>query len=68
MDPKDIPLVGFVLEFGAQDRVLDAMLLAGPLVVLAMILGGRSPVTTALVGLYVLSFGGYVVYNGVVAR
>jgi len=68
MDLRNIPLVGFVLEFGAQDYFLDGMLLAGPLVVLAMIVGGRSPVTTAIVGLYVLSFAGYVVYNGVVAR
>jgi hypothetical protein len=65
MDPENLPLVSAVLRFGAQDRALDTILLAGPLVVLTMILLGRSAVTTAIVALYVLSFVGYVVYNGV---
>ncbi|WP_459192262.1 hypothetical protein [Halosimplex sp. J119] len=65
MNPDNIPLIRLVFRFGAEDRVLDGILLAGPLVVLAMIVGGRSPLTAAIVGLYVLSFAVYVVYNGI---
>jgi hypothetical protein len=65
MNPETLPYVGAVFRFGASDRVLDSILLAGPVVVLAMILLGRNPVTTVIAGLYVLSFACYVVYKGV---
>ncbi|MFC7139243.1 hypothetical protein ACFQMA_05245 [Halosimplex aquaticum] len=64
MDPETLPLVGAVFRFGAEDRVLDSILLAGPLVVLAMVLFEQSPVTFAVVALYVVSFVAYVAYNG----
>ncbi|WP_436925075.1 hypothetical protein [Halosimplex amylolyticum] len=65
MDYENLPLIGPVFRFGAEDRVLDTILLAGPLVVLTMIVFGQSPVARALVGLYVATFAVYVVYNGV---
>jgi hypothetical protein len=68
MNPENLPYVGAVFRFGARDRVLDTILLAGPVVVLAIVLLGRNPVTTILAGLYVLSFACYVVYNGVHRR
>lgn len=63
--PENFPVVGAVFEFGAQDRVLDSFLLLGPLVVLAFVVFGRSALTVLIVSLYVLSFLGYVLYNGV---
>jgi hypothetical protein len=65
MNPETLPYVGAVFRFGASDRVLDSILLAGPVVVLSMILLGRTPVTTVLAVGYVLSFTVYVVYKGV---
>jgi hypothetical protein len=64
MDPENLPLVGPVFEFGAQDRVLDTIMLSGPVVVLAIVVLGRSPLTEALVVLYVTSFVAYVLYSG----
>ncbi len=60
MTPEDLPLVGAVFRFGAQDRVLDSILLAGPLVLALVVVFGRSLLTEALVALYVLSFVIYV--------
>ena len=68
MTPENIPYLGAVFRFGARDRVLDSILLAGPVVVLAMILLGRNPVTTVVAVLYVLSFVVYVLYKGVGRR
>lgn len=65
MNPEELPFVGAVFRFGANDVVLDAFLLAGPVVVLAMVVLGRTSVTELLAALYAVSFVGYVVYNGV---
>lgn len=64
MNPNNLPLLGSVLEFGAQDRVLDTILLLGPVVLLAMVLLGRTTLTTALVASYVAVFAIYAIYNG----
>jgi hypothetical protein len=65
MKPENLPYVGAVFRFGARDRVLDSILLAGPVVVLAMAAFGRNLVTVALAALYVLSFVAYVAYKGI---
>ena len=64
MNPENLPVVGAVFRFGARDRVLDSILLLGPVVVLAFVVLGRTPLTVTVTGLYVLSFVGYVLYKG----
>lgn len=64
MNPENMPVVGAVFRFGARDRVLDSILLLGPVVMLAIIFLGRTPLTTGVTALYILSFVGYVLYNG----
>ena len=64
MNPTEIPLLGSVLRSGARDRVFDAFLLCGPLLVALIAVVGRNPVTTAIAALYVLVFVGYVAYLG----
>lgn len=64
MGPDEIPVVGAVFEFGAEDRVLDTILLLGPLVVLAFVVLGRTPLAEGVVTLYLVSFVGYVLYSG----
>lgn len=64
MNPENLPYVGAVFRFGARDRVLDSILLLGPVVVLVIAVLGRRPVTGIVTGLYVLSFVGYVLYKG----
>ena len=63
MHPENLPVVGAVFRFGARDRVLDSIILAGPVVVAALVLLGRNVLTTVLAALYVLSFVGYVLYK-----
>ena len=56
MRPHDLPVVRQVLASGADDRVLDALLLLGPVVILVLALLGRSPVTVAIAAAYLLAF------------
>lgn len=65
MNPENLPYVGAVFRFGANDRVFDSILLAGPAVILGMAVLGRRPITLLVAGLYVLSFVGYVIYKGI---
>lgn len=65
MNLENMPYVGAVFRFGANDRVLDSILLLGPVVILAMVILGRTPLTTILAAFYVLLFTGYVLYNGI---
>lgn len=62
MNPKEIPLVGAVLQYGAEDRVLDWILVLGPVVVTSFVVFGRNAATTGVVALYLLSFVGYVLH------
>jgi len=61
-----IPLIGQVINSGADDRVFDALLLAGPLVVVVLALVGRNLVTEGLAAAYLAVFVGYVLYIGLV--
>lgn len=66
MNPENLPVVGAVFRFGARDLVLDAILLLGPVVILAMIVVGRNLLTMVVAATYVVSFTAYVLYNGVI--
>ncbi len=68
MNLADVPIVGELLEAGAEDRVFDSLLLAGPILVLLIAVVGRSTLTTGIVVAYLLFFVGYVLYRGVSDR
>lgn len=59
-----VPLVGSVVESGADDRVFDALLLSGPLVIMLIAIFGRTLVTTGLSGGYLVLFTLYLLYKG----
>ena len=65
MNPEELPVIGAVFRFGAQDRVLDSILILGPLIVVFFAVLGRSILTETVVALYVLSFVVYVPYLAV---
>jgi hypothetical protein len=65
MNLENLPIVRAVFRFGARDRVLDSILLLGPVVILTIVLLGRNLITGTVTGLYVLSFVGYVLYKGI---
>ena len=58
-----LPVVGPVLSAGADDRGYDALLLAGPIVVVVVAFLGRGPLTTALAAGYIVAFAGHTVAN-----
>ena len=64
MNPANFPVLRTVFKYGAQDRVLDTIMLLGPVVVLGVAVIGRNPVTEMLMAAYVFSFVVYVVING----
>ena len=45
-------------EWGSENAAFDALMALGPLVVLALALGGRNAITTALAAGYVAGFVG----------
>ncbi|MCL7419017.1 MAG: hypothetical protein M8354_14445 [Halalkalicoccus sp.] len=51
-------------RFRGPGSVFDALMLAGPAVLVAIALLGRTALTTALAIAYLLAFVGYVLYNG----
>lgn len=63
MNPSGLPLVGWILESGPDDRVFDALLLTGPLIVALIALLGRSQVVEAIVIVYLVAIVGHVVTN-----
>ena len=65
MRPRDVPVVGTVVEAGADDRVFDALLLAGPVVIIVVAALGRSPLTVALAAAYIVAFVTYTLSLGV---
>ncbi|QCS42438.1 hypothetical protein [Natrinema versiforme] len=62
---NELPIVGELLESGAEDRIFDSLLLVGPLLILVIALVGRSVVTTGLAAAYVVFFVAYVLYRGI---
>ncbi|MFB6087437.1 MAG: hypothetical protein ABEJ85_02855 [Haloarculaceae archaeon] len=65
MSIDDLPVIEQVIESGANDRVFDALLLSGPLVILLIALIGRTLLTRAMAAAYLAVFVGYVLYKGV---
>ncbi|WP_336036524.1 hypothetical protein [Halobacterium yunchengense] len=65
MNVGDVPVVGEVVEAGADDRVFDGLLLAGPLVVALIAVLGRTPVTVAVAAGYVAVFVAYTLWKAV---
>ena len=64
MNRPDLAIVERILQAGADDRVFDAFLLLGPVLIALIVLLGRT--TVAAVG-YLVCFVSYVLYNGVYA-
>jgi hypothetical protein len=58
------PFFRFATRFGVEDTVLATFMLAGPPVILALALLGRTAVTMALATAYVGLFVIYVAYRG----
>lgn len=57
---EQIPFVGPLLAAGADDHVFDALLVMGPVVIVAIAILGRTPVSISLAALYIGWFVGYV--------
>ncbi|WP_408958108.1 hypothetical protein [Natrinema sp. 74] len=68
MTLSDVPIVGDLLEAGAEDRVFDGLLLVGPVLIALIAVDGRSPLTTVIAVAYLLCFVAYVLYRGVRRR
>lgn len=66
MTPSDVPLLGAVLDSGPDDPVFDALLLAGPVVILLVALLGRRVPSVALAASYLAAVCSYVLYRWVV--
>lgn len=65
MNSSDLPVISYVFEAGADDQVLDSLLLAGPLVIGMILVLGRTLFTTNLALAYLAVFVTYVLYLGI---
>lgn len=63
MNVADLPVVSDVFDAGADDRVFDALLLCGPLVIGLVVVLGRWWFTEALAVAYIAVFVAYVLYR-----
>lgn len=61
---RELPIVKQVFESGAEDRVFDTLLLVGPLVIVLIIVVGRTPITAGIALAYLATFALYVMYEG----
>lgn len=66
MDLTDLPVDWKLFVRSERDPVFDALMVLGPAILLVIVLLGRSPLSTALAALYVLTFPVYVGYEAVV--
>ena len=65
MNAADVPVFGVLFRLRARERMFDALVLLGPVLVALIALLGRNVLTTALAACYVLAFVGYVGYRGI---
>ena len=65
MNPQNLPVVSSIFEVGADDRVFDSLLLAGPLLLGIIIVLNRSLFTELLAFGYIAIFVVYTVYRGI---
>ncbi|MFB6129559.1 MAG: hypothetical protein ABEJ28_01910 [Salinigranum sp.] len=64
IDVDDVPVIRYVVNAGARDRVFDLLLVLGPVFIAIIALDGRTVWSTALAAAYVLAFVGYLLYKG----
>ncbi len=64
MKLSDLPVVSYVFEAGADNRVFDSLLLFGPLVIGLVVILGRTLVTEILAAVYIVVFVAYTLYQG----
>ena len=60
------PFFRFVTRSGIEDNVLAVFMLAGPPLILVLVLIGRTAVTTTIAAAYVSLFILYVAYKGII--
>lgn len=65
MKLREIPVISYGFDAGADDRVFDSLLLVGPLVIGVVVLLKRSLFTEALAVAYIAVFLTYALYQGV---
>jgi len=63
--PGDLPVVSYVFEAGADNRVFDSLLLLGPLVIGVVVVLDRSLFTEALAAAYIAVFVACVLFRGI---
>ena len=68
MRPDELPLVRAVFSSGADDRILDSLLLLGPVVIVILAALGRSPLTVGLALAYLGAFAFHVLTVGFRSR
>lgn len=70
MIPADIPLIRSLFQsgFGGRDTGYDTLILCGPLLIAAIALLGRSPLTIALAVGYISAFVLYILWKSVEQR
>lgn len=65
MRSTDVPIVAHVRESGPNDRVYDALLLSGPLVIVVIAALGRTLPTRVLAVSYIVLLVVYILLRGV---
>jgi hypothetical protein len=65
MKLRDLPVVSYVFEAGADDHVFDSLLLVGPLVIGLVVVLDRSVVTEVLAAAYIAVFVLYTLYRAI---
>ncbi|GGM51212.1 hypothetical protein [Haloarcula argentinensis] len=65
MQLEEIPVIGSLLAAGADDRVFDAMLVLGPVIIIVITLLGRNLASLALAVAYTVGFSVYIGYKGI---
>lgn len=65
MRSREIPVLAQVIEAGADDPLLDSLLLVGPLLIAVIILVGRSQWSELAASAYLGVLVGSVIYRGV---
>jgi len=62
---EEIPVIGPLLAAGADDRVFDALLVLGPVIIIAIALLGRNLASIILAASYTAGFSVYIGYKGI---
>lgn len=63
MNLRDLPLLRRLEDIGPTDPVFDLLVLAGPLVIAAIALLGRTAITTTFATVYVVGFAAYLAWS-----